>query len=139
MSWDERGCFGSAQYAHKYIKCPRERAKSRPPSIYRRTPSNRVVSKFRGRQTRLSLTRQTSCPRPSPLRVSRVHGVFKFQRSIPIDRRVCRSCTRASVAPSNAVQKGPATDFNLMDAAVTMPSDAVQCLLLLCTEAVPAN
>jgi hypothetical protein len=40
---DERGCFGSAQCAHKNVKSPRERAKSRPPSIYRHTPSKRVV------------------------------------------------------------------------------------------------
>jgi hypothetical protein len=25
MSWDKRECFGLAQYAHKYVKCPRER------------------------------------------------------------------------------------------------------------------
>jgi hypothetical protein len=46
MSWDEKGCFGSAQYAHKYVKCPRVRAKSRPPSIYRRTPSKRAVGQI---------------------------------------------------------------------------------------------
>jgi hypothetical protein len=43
MSWNERECFGLAQYAHKYAKCPRERAKCRPTHIYRRTPLNRAV------------------------------------------------------------------------------------------------
>jgi hypothetical protein len=43
MSWDERGCFDLAQYAHKYVKCPRVRVKSRPTHIYRHTPSNRAV------------------------------------------------------------------------------------------------
>jgi hypothetical protein len=43
MSWDEKECFGLAQYAHKYVKCLRDGAKSRTPSIYRRTPSQRVV------------------------------------------------------------------------------------------------
>jgi hypothetical protein len=43
MSWDERGCFGSAQCTHKNVKSPRERAKSRPPSIYRRTPSQIAI------------------------------------------------------------------------------------------------
>jgi hypothetical protein len=43
MSWDERECFGSAQCAHKYVKCLRVRAKSQPTHIYRRTPSKRVV------------------------------------------------------------------------------------------------
>jgi hypothetical protein len=38
MSWDEREYFGLAQYAHKYVKCLREGAQSRPPSIYQRTP-----------------------------------------------------------------------------------------------------
>jgi hypothetical protein len=48
MSGDERGCFGSAQCAHKYVKCPRVGAKSRPTHIYRRTPSNRAVSNSLG-------------------------------------------------------------------------------------------
>jgi hypothetical protein len=43
MSWDERGCFGSAQCAHKKIKSPRVKAKSWPTHIYRCTPSNRAV------------------------------------------------------------------------------------------------
>jgi hypothetical protein len=43
MSWDERGCFGSAQCAHKNVKSPRDKAKSRLPSIYRRTPSKRSI------------------------------------------------------------------------------------------------
>jgi hypothetical protein len=43
MSWDERECFGLAQYAHKYVKCPRVGARSRPRGIYRRTPSKRAV------------------------------------------------------------------------------------------------
>jgi hypothetical protein len=34
MSWDEREYFGSAQCAHKYVKCPRVRAKSQPTHIY---------------------------------------------------------------------------------------------------------
>jgi hypothetical protein len=46
MSWDERRCFGSAQYAHKYVKCLRVWAKSWPPSIYRRTPSQRAVGQI---------------------------------------------------------------------------------------------
>jgi hypothetical protein len=43
MSWDERGCFGLAQCAHKNVKSPRERARSRPRGIYRRTPSQIAV------------------------------------------------------------------------------------------------
>jgi hypothetical protein len=46
MSWDERGCFGSPQCAHKNVKSLRERAKSRPPSIYRCTPSNRAIGQI---------------------------------------------------------------------------------------------
>jgi hypothetical protein len=46
MSWDERGCFGSAQCAHKNVKSLRDGAKSQPPSIYRRTPSQRAVGQI---------------------------------------------------------------------------------------------
>jgi hypothetical protein len=72
MSWDERECFGSAQCAHKYVKYPRVRAKSRPTHIYRRTPSKRAVE-LRGRQTRLSHHRQTQCPRLLHTIAPRVH------------------------------------------------------------------
>jgi hypothetical protein len=89
------------------------------------------LSKFHGRQTRLSLTRQIPCLRPSPLRVPRVHGVFKFQWSIPTDRCVLRSRALASVAPSNAVQKG----LKPRGAA----TDVAQRPSLLCTEAALVN
>jgi hypothetical protein len=63
MSWDERGCFGSAQCAHKYVKCPREGDKSRPTHIYIDAPLRKEsLSSLHDRRTRLSLTRQTRRP-----------------------------------------------------------------------------
>jgi hypothetical protein len=41
------------------------------------------LGKFRGRQTRLSLTRQTSCPRLSPHRMPRVHACSNFNDHMP--------------------------------------------------------
>jgi hypothetical protein len=48
MSWDEIGCFDSAQCAHKNIRSPRARAKSRPTHIYRRASSKRAVGNSLG-------------------------------------------------------------------------------------------
>jgi hypothetical protein len=120
MSGDERECFGSAQCAHKNVKSPRDRAKSRPPSIYRRTPSQRVVGQISW-ATDASVAHPTdvmpasvappSATRPRTFKLQRSHanptdasfandhGVRRVdercpessQSSVSPDRRVCRS------------------------------------------------
>jgi hypothetical protein len=120
MSGDERECFGSAQCAHENVKSQRVRAKSRPPSIYRRTPSQRAVGQISW-TTDASVAHPTdvvpafvtpssaTCPRAFKLQRSHVnptdasfandHGVSRVigrcpessQSSVSPDRRVCRS------------------------------------------------
>jgi hypothetical protein len=104
MSWDEKGCFGSAQCAHKNVKSLRERAKSQPPSIYRRTPSQRAIGQISW-ATDASVAHSTdvvpafvappsaTCPK---LRI--ING------QVLTDGRVLRSHARASVVPTDAVQ-----------------------------------
>jgi hypothetical protein len=48
MSGDKCEDIVLAQYAHKYVKVPRDGAQSRPISIYRGTPSNRAVIHWSG-------------------------------------------------------------------------------------------
>jgi hypothetical protein len=84
------------------------------------------LGKFCGRQTCLSLSRQMLCPRPSPLRVPRVHACSNFNGRALTDGRVLRSYARASVAPTNVVQKGLKTIHKPTDAFVATSSDAAQ-------------
>jgi hypothetical protein len=120
MSWDERGCFGSAQCAHKNVKSPRDGAKSRPPSIYRRTSSQRAIGQISW-VTDASVAHPTDAvpasiappsathPRAFKLQWSHAnptnasfendHGVSRIdgrcpessQSSVSPDKRVCRS------------------------------------------------
>jgi hypothetical protein len=120
MSGDERECFGSAQCAHENVKSPRDGAKSQPPSIYRCTPSQRVIGQISW-ATDASVTHPTdavpasiappsaTCPCTFKLQqphanltdtsfandhdVSRVDGRCpeSSQSSVSPDRRVCHS------------------------------------------------
>jgi hypothetical protein len=131
MSGDERECFGSAQCAHENVKSPRDRAKSRPLSIYRRTPSQRAVGQMSW-ATDTSVAHPTdvvpasiappSATRPCAFKlqwshanptdasfandngVSHVDGRYpeSFQSSVSPDRRVYRSADgRCPVSVAN--------------------------------------
>jgi hypothetical protein len=119
MSWDKRGCFDSAQSAHKNFKSPKGGAKSRPPSIFRRTPPQRVVGQISW-TTGASVTHPTdvvpasvahpSATRPRAFKLqwshanptdasfANDHGVSRVdgrcpessRSSVSPDRRVCR-------------------------------------------------
>jgi hypothetical protein len=86
MIWDERECFGLAQYAHKYVKCPRMRAKSRPPSIY--SPTNKY-SRYAITGLKIMSGRRADAKQrtrhPSVYRSDGRHVscAFEFQWSIP--------------------------------------------------------
>jgi hypothetical protein len=87
MSWDERGCFGSAQCAHKNVKSPREREPRAGHQVFIDAPLRiEPLGKFRGRQTRLSHHQQTPCPCSSLLRVPHVHTRSNFNGHTPTRR-----------------------------------------------------
>jgi hypothetical protein len=51
MSWDERGCFGSAQYAHKNVKSPREREPRAGHQVFIDVPLRKeLLGYYRNRQ-----------------------------------------------------------------------------------------
>jgi hypothetical protein len=104
MSWDERRCFGSAQCAQKYVRCPRVGAKSRPPSIYRRTPSKRVVG-LKSCMTDASVaTRQMWHTGVRCSGSRQVSQTFEIQHSNS-NRQTCLSRpSPASVVATDAVQ-----------------------------------
>jgi hypothetical protein len=60
-----------------------------------------------------------------PARAPRVHEASHFNGRVPIDERVLRSHARASVASTDAVQRGPATVFRPTDTSFVTPTDAL--------------
>jgi hypothetical protein len=100
MSWDERGCFGSVQCAHKNVKSLRERARSQPRGIYSRTPQIAVGLKF--------CTTDAFVARPRHLmhaRVPRVLNVWNPTVSRPIRQMRTSWFSLASVGPTDATQR----------------------------------
>jgi hypothetical protein len=84
------------------------------------------LGKFCGRQTRLSLTRQTLCPRPSPLRVPHVHARSNFNSHTPTQWTRPSQIIIVSVALTDAVQRAPRARFRPTDASVVAPMDAAR-------------
>jgi hypothetical protein len=107
MSWDERGCFGSTQCAHKNVKSLRGRAKRRPPSIYRRTPLKRVVGLL-----------------STPIDAARL----KSNGRAPHTSDTYTCFTSASVALTDATQRAPFREIDRQ----TRPLLARQTLLSVC-------
>jgi hypothetical protein len=134
MSWDERECFGLAQYAHKYVKYPRVRARRRPRGIYRRIPSKRAVG-LTAWLTDASVAHTTDAA--SSIRrtsVCHVSTSFKIQRSSS-NRRTRPTLARPGVC--HTVRRGP--ERVKPRRAAMAATDAAQRPSLLCTEAALAN
>jgi hypothetical protein len=106
MSWNERGCFGSAQCAHKNVKGSREEAKSRPPSIYRCTPSKRVVIPKRGVNRRVCRHATDAASSVRRSRGRHVSCAVKFPMVIfpPADAYVATKAARPSLDKRGAVR-----------------------------------
>jgi hypothetical protein len=120
MSWYERGCFGSAQCAHKNVKSPRGRAKSRPPSIYRRTPSKRAIG--------LLSTPTDAAPGVWRLEKHHVSTRLKSNGRVPHTSDTYTCFTSASVAPTDATQRAPFCEIDRQ----MRPLLARQTLLSVC-------
>jgi hypothetical protein len=139
MSWNKRGCFGSAQYAHKNVKSPRVGVKSWLPSIYRGTLRKEPLGSLRDRRTRLSLTRQMQCPAYVAPPCATCPRASKFQRSSS-NRQTRPMLARPGVY--RTVRHGPERvkpHGAMMNASVASAIDVAQRLSLLCTEATLTN
>jgi hypothetical protein len=140
MSWDERECFGLAQYAHKYVKCPRVGVKSRPTCIYiyRHTPSNRAAGKILW-ATDASIAHPTdvvpasvappSATRPRAFKLQRSHAnptnaSFANDHGVSrVDGR-CPESSQSSVSPDRCVYRSadgryPASVANVPEMLMT--------------------
>jgi hypothetical protein len=103
MSWDERGCFGSAQCAHKNVKCLRGLAKSQPTHIYRGTPSKRAVGLITGAQDAPTLMHWMHPAASGAPIVATCPCSFKDQWSIQQPPDASNACTQRPMWSS----KGP--------------------------------